>query len=207
MEATNMRTRWNVLLALPLAASVFAGCGGSDDAGSRNAADDRTRQQQPITNAPEDPARATVALTGCVQPGTGDGWVLQQVRFQGDKAGTDPQRHTQTSQAHGITEGSWVRLAPGDQDLRSFAGQRVNLSGTITDNGANTIGTAGTPGVATPSGDRSQAASDEHYSEKVKKEAGRIGRESMANGTAAEVRVEQVQGTGERCAGPAQGAK
>ncbi|HEV3484392.1 MAG TPA: hypothetical protein VG106_03220, partial [Vicinamibacterales bacterium] len=100
----------------------------------------------------------------------------------------------------GITEGSWVRLAPGDQDLQQFAGQRVNVTGTIMDDGANTMGTAGTAGQQTPSGDRSQAgAAGEHHADKQKMEMGRIARESMANGTAAEIRVQQVQAAGGKC--------
>jgi hypothetical protein len=188
-----MRTRWNLALALPVAAGLLAGCGGSD------AANEERRAAGPQSTAPEASARATVVLTGCIEPAPGDRYLLRQVQFQGDRAAADPHRTTTAPAALGITEGSWVRLAPGEQDLRTLAGQRVTLTGEITDSGQNTIGTAGTPGVTTPAGNASQAASKEHHSEKVKTEVGRIGRESMANGTAAEIRVQQVQGTGERC--------
>ena len=175
------------------AAMLLTSCGGSDGAN-----DDR-RAQQPQTNAPEQPAQATVALSGCVEaaPGT-NRFVLRNVRFE-PRQGGDPQRDTTTPAAQGITEGAWVRLAGGDKDLTSFAGQRVTVTGTITDNGRNTIGAAGAAGQPNVSGDKSQAASAQHHSDKVQAEAGRIGRESMADGTAAEVRVTAVQGTGERC--------
>jgi hypothetical protein len=132
-------------------------------------------------------------------------YVLRNVRMEAQTA-SDPQRSTVSSGGHGITEGSWVRLDGGTEgqagaaDLKSHLGQRVTLKGTVADDGRNTIGTAGTPGVQTPTGDRSQAAAPGHHSEKQKGEMGRIARESMADGTAALVRVQEVSGTGERCA-------
>ena len=189
-----MRKSWGLRLAAPIAcAALMIGCGGSD---GRN---DERRAQAPQGGAAEKPAEATVALTGCVEaaPGTSQ-YVLRNVRFDGNRP-PDPHSGTTTAGAHGITDGAWVRLAAGDQDLRSHLGQRVTITGVVTDNGRNTVGTAGTPGVANPSGDTSQAASREHHSDKVKTEAGRIARESMADGDAAEVRVQQVKGMGERC--------
>src|SRR5690349_6972778 len=164
-----MRNRWALAIASPLVcAALTTGCGGSDR--------EEPRPQQPISNAaePAKPAEALVSLTGCVElaPGT-EQYRLQHVRFEPRGTG-DPQRDTGTSQPKGITEGAWVRLRGEGTDLRSYAGQRVTISGAIVDTGANTIGTAGTPGVATPSGDSSQAASREGHSDKVKTEAGRI---------------------------------
>jgi len=183
------------LVAPVLCALILSGCGGSD---GKN--EDR-RAHQPQTNAPEAPAQATVSLSGCVEaaPGTRQ-FVLRNIRFEPRESG-DPHRDTTTPGAHGITEGAWVRLDATDQgiDLGNQAGRRVTVTGTVTDNGQNTIGTAGSPGAATPSGDTSQAASNQHHSDKVKSEAGRIARESMADGTAAEVRVKKVDTTGEKC--------
>ena len=189
---TGIRT--GTQLAAPvLCAFLLAGCGGSD---GKN--EDR-RAQQPQTNAPEAPAQATVSLSGCVEaaPGTRQ-YVLRNVRFE-PRESADPHRDTTTAGAHGITEGAWVRLDAGDQDLGGQAGRRVTISGIVTDNGQNTIGTAGSPGAVTPSGDTSQAASAQHHSDKVKSEAGRIARESMADGTAAQVRLQKIDATGEKC--------
>ena len=124
--------------------------------------------------------------------------MLRHVRFEPRDTG-DPHIDTTTAGAHGITEGAWVRLRAGNEDLGPHAGRRVTILGAITDNGQNTVGTAGTRGTQTPSGDASQAASSKHHSEKVKTEAGRIARESMANGTAAEVAVQEVQTSGDKC--------
>jgi hypothetical protein len=124
-------------------------------------------------------------------------YVLRNVRFE-PGGGADPNRNTTTSGPRGITEGSWIRLT-GSDEVRAHAGQRVTITGAIVDNGQNSVGTAGTSGNTLPSGDRSEAASTDHYSTKVKKEAGRIARESIANGTAAEVKVTSIQATGERC--------
>jgi hypothetical protein len=192
-------------MAVPLiCVAVLIGCGGSDDAN-----DDR-RAQGPLSTAPADrpapaqdgdPAQATVSLTGCVEIAAGTNqYVLRNVRFQ-PREGGDAQRDTSTAGPEGITEGAWVRLNGGDraQELRAYAGQQVTLTGVIADSGRNTIGTSGAQGVPNHAGDASQAASPESHSDRVKSEAGRIARESIANGTAAEVRVHAVESTGERC--------
>ena len=143
-------------------------------------------------------ARTPVALSGCLQVGgVGPaGYVLRNVRIE-DGSGTDPQRQATTPAPQGITEGSWVRLV-GGEELRAHAGRRVAITGMVTNTGESTIGTAGSSGNPTPGG-RSQAASDEHYSSKVKKEVGPIGSESLANGTAPELKVAGIKDLGEEC--------
>ena len=183
--------------------ALCVACGGGEGAGGDGANDER-RAQAPDRGTVPPPAQALIALSGCVEaaPGTNQ-YVLRNVRIEPQK-GSDPQRTTTTSGGHGITEGAWVRLDAGGDgqsaapDLKSHLGQRVNLKGTVADDGRNTIGTAGTPGVQVPTGDRSQAAAQGHHSEKQKGEMGRIARESMADGTAALVRVQEVSGTGDR---------
>ena len=188
-----MRNKWRTQLIAPAIVALCAACGGGD---GRN----QERQvQQPQTNAPEAQAQATVSLSGCVEAAPGaQQYVLRNVRFEPRGSG-EPNASTTTSGAHGITEGAWVRLHAGEQNLGSHAGQRVRITGVIVDNGQNTIGTAGSSGTPNVAGDKSQAASPEHHSDKVKAEAGRMGRESMADGTAAQIRVQQVQASGERC--------
>lgn len=204
-----MRNRWARQLAAPiLCGGLLVGCGGSDGAN-----DDR-RAQEPMTNRPEgaqsqaQQSEATVALSGCVEgaPGT-DQFVLRQVRVEPQQ--DDPQKQTTSPAAPGITEGSWVRLDGADhaEALRQHAGQRVTLTGIIADSGRNTIGTAGTSGNETVSGDKSEAASRKDYPDKYAAEAGRIARESMANGTAAEVKVTALEPTGERCGTESKGAE
>lgn len=194
-----MRNRWAMtMIAAPLMCAMvgIAGCRGNDGVDPH--------AQKPTTNAAEASqaqaqAQAMVTLTGCLDMTSPDQYRLQELRFEPRQAG-DPQRDTTTPGPKGITEGSWVFLRAAEgTDLKSYAGQRVKISGAILDNGQNTIGTAGTPGTPGASGDSSQAASSEHHSDKVKAEAGRIARESMANGTAAEIRVQQVDSTGQRC--------
>ena len=175
-----------VALVLP---ALLTGCGGGNS---------EPQAQQGQATRQEAPAQATVTLSGCLEASNTRAWRLRNVRFEPRQAG-DPHRETTTAGAHGITEGSWVHLAGDDENLKSHAGKRVTVLGLVSDDGRNTIGTAGTPGVATPTGDSSQAASKEHHSEKVKTEAGRIARESMANGDAAQIRVQQITGSGEAC--------
>ena len=181
------------LIGMVLYAVLAAGCAGKD-----GSTDERSAQQ-PEANKAEAPARATVSISGCVEAAPGPRqYVLRHVRFEPRETG-DPHIDTTTAGAHGITEGAWVRLRVGKDDLGPHTGRRVTILGAITDNGQNTVGTAGTRGNRTPSGDESQAASSKRYSEKVQGEAGRIARESMANGTAAEVAVQKVQASGDKC--------
>jgi hypothetical protein len=191
-----MRNGWSIVLtALLGAAPMVAGCGGSDGT------NDEIQAQAHNRNRPgQQQAAATVSLSGCLEAAPGNNqYVLRNVRFE-PRAG-DPHAATTTSGGHGITEGSWVRLDGSAQDFSGHLGERVKINGTVSDDGRNTIGTAGTPGVQTPTGETSQAASSEHHSEKYKQEAGRIGRESMADGTAAQLKVQEISGTGDRCAG------
>ena len=154
--------------------AALAACGGTDEA-------DRTANE--ATPAP------VVELTGCVGVAPGAGEVaLRQVQFANEET------ERTAASIPGITRNAWVRLQ-GDQ-IASMLGQHVKVRGEVVDSGANTIGTAGASGYETPSGDKSQADSDAHYSEKQKLEAGRIARESLANGTAARLRVLNVEPTG-----------
>ena len=181
------------LIGSMLCAMLIAGCAGKDRA------TDEQSTQQPEASQNASPAQATVSLSGCVEAAPGPRqYVLRHVRFEPRETG-DPHIDTTTAGAYGITEGAWVRLRVGKEDLGPHAGRRVTILGSITDSGQNTIGTAGTRGNPTPSGDESQAASSQRYSKKVKDEAGRIARESMANGTAAEVAVQKVQASGNKC--------
>ena len=188
-----MRNSWSIVIVVLLGGTVMAAaCGGSDGA------NDELRARAPRSMPPEQPAAATIALSGCLEAAPGSNqYVLRNVRWE-PRAG-DPHAATTTPGGHGITEGAWVRLDGNEKDLSSHLGKRVLINGAIEDDGRNTRGTAGTPGVQTPTGDRSQAASSEHHSEKFKQEAGRIARESMADGTAALVKVQEVRGTGDRC--------
>jgi hypothetical protein len=181
------------LIGPVLCTVLMIGCAGKD-----SSADERRTQQQPEVK-PEPPALATVSISGCVEAAPGPRqYVLRHVRFEPRETG-DPHIDTTTAGAHGITEGAWVRLRVGKEDLGPHAGRRVTILGAITDNGQNAVGTAGTQGAQMPSGDASQAASSKHHSDKVKTEAGRIARESMADGAAAEVAVQKVQTSGDKC--------
>jgi hypothetical protein len=191
-----MRKSSTIVIALLVSGATMASA-----CGDRGGPKDEPRAQAAQDTPLEQPAVATIALTGCLEAAPGKNqFVLRNVRFE-PRAG-DPHATTTTPGGQGITEGAWVRLDGSGQDLSRHLGERVLIKGTIEDDGRNTIGTAGTAGLQTPAGDTSQAASHDHYSEKYKQEAGRIARESMADGTAAEVKVREVSGTGDRCVPP-----
>ena len=158
-----------------------------------------SRQETAQSGEHSAPAAALVAVSGCLAEAAGtNSYVLRNVRFE--PRASDPHVSTTTPGSHGITEGAWVRVSSDGHDLTPYLGQRVMVKGTMVDSGRNTIGTAGTAGNEAPNGDKSQAAGKEHYAEREKKEMGRIARESMADGTAAQIRVQEVVPAGERCA-------
>jgi hypothetical protein len=178
---------------VPLACATFlvAGCGGN---AQEPAAKTRLAQQS-------GGGSRQITLKGCVgtAPGTNQ-YVLQHVHLE-----PIPEQASDVQSAPGtaITEGSWVKLRMGDDDpLRANMGKVVSLRGTVIDDGLSTIGTGGQPagpGERGARADQSRAAANEHYSGKVAKEAGPIGQQSLANGTAPEIAVESVVATGERC--------
>lgn len=183
--------RWaRQLVTISAVAGLVGACGGEErkDAAAR---DDAGREQSAVGTA--------IALRGCVQsaPGTRE-FVLTTIEIEPAPGG--PGDPGGSAARAGITEWAWVKLQPGDHELDRHLGERVSVTGVVVQSGRNTIGTPGTWGNEVPSGDKSQAASDEHYAEKQKLEMGRIARQSLADGTAAEIRVEQVRPTGDRCA-------
>lgn len=143
-----------------------------------------------------------VLLTGCLAPGPGGTeYVLRNVRMA--PVAEQPSDALTSPRAGAITEGSWVRLRATDRDqLRSHLGQVVSVTGTITDDGRDMVGTGGrtaSPDGTQPRTDQSQAAGREHHSERVAKEAGPIAQQSMPTGPPPELVVHRINGTGERC--------
>ena len=146
-------------------------------------------------------SREVVSLKGCVEAAPGaKSFVLRHVQLE--------PRAAQSSGATGapgssITEGSWVRLRMSESDqLRSQLGQIVTVSGTITDDGRNTLGTGGAavaPDEPEARTDASRAATSEHHAKKQAQEAGPIALDSQSNGNVPEIAVERVAGTGEKC--------
>lgn len=181
-----------------VAACLTAACGGSDGRRENGPIQDR------MASAPQE-----LTLTGCVRPGQLETtFVLEDVRTGQlqPSAQRQPQSGMQgtggTASPPVITDGSTVQLSAADPaQLRQYVGQEVRVRGTLTDTGASTIGTSGAQGShTTPSGDRSAAGqTDKSHAEKKRNEAGPIGRDSMANGTAPTIRVSSVEATGQRC--------
>jgi hypothetical protein len=190
-----MRKNWTHSWAtVVVSAMVLAGCGRAEAPGSTGAG-----------RAGEEPAQPDeISLIGCI--GTASGTrdiVLQNIRF--DRASGQAQSE---STVRGVTEGSWVRLAGTDAaELVRHSGRQVRVRGALADE-TRTTGTAGSensgtpstgPGTPTPSGDRSQAASDQHHANKKADEAGPIARDFLPPGPAPELRVREIRETGERC--------
>ena len=184
-----MRTTWAVGVAAPLmAAAMIVGCskGSHSSAGKRDDLGGAKYQ--------------TVSLKGCVEkaPGSNE-YVLRQVQI--DAASM---QRSDASSARGltVTDGSWVRVYDSSDQLKRHLGQVVSVSGTIIDDGRNTIGTSGKatePDEAESPVDASRAASSEHHASKETKEAGPIGRVSQSNGSVPEMSVERVTATGQSC--------
>ena len=196
--------KWTVKLCVPLAsAAILAGCTQEVDT-------DRDQNRTPIDHATNQQRQdLRISLTGCLGTGPGTNqYVLTHVRPT--PLGSQP-TDALSSANFSIEENSAVRLASNnEQELTSLVGQTVSVTGRLTDDGRNTIGTSGerqqpATGATEPRTDASQAATDQHHSEKGREEAGPIGNRSMNNGTYPEITVQQVTGTGEECVtGPVQ---
>ncbi len=184
-----MRTTWAIRVAAPFAAAaLIVGCSRGSHSSAAKRDDHGGAGAQ------------TVSLKGCVEaaPGAKE-YVLRQVQLEP----VSMQRaDSPSAQGLTVTEGSWVRLHDSSDRLKPHLGQMVSVSGTMLDDGRNTIGTAGKatePDEAESRTDASRAASSEGHASKVTKEAGPIGRVSQANGSVPEMTVESVTATGQSC--------
>lgn len=192
-----MKPNWILKLCVPVAsAAVLVGCRGEQDRTAIDHATDQQRQQQEVT------------VTGCLGTGVGTTqYMLTAVQLA--PLGEQPSDAASTT-GNPITPDSQVRLASAENDdkFKDLVGQKVTVTGRISETGVSTIGTSGetpspghTPagGSTEPRDDKSKAATSQHHSEKVAQEAGPMGQQSMANGTFPELTVTRVSGTGEKC--------
>lgn len=188
-----MTKHWMLKLCVPVAsAAILAGCRGEQDRTAIDHPTDQQRQNQEVT------------VSGCLGTGVGnDQYMLTAVQLA--PLGEQPSDAPSTT-GNPITPDSQVRLAMNDRDeLERLVGQKVTVTGRISNDGRNTIGTSGSPGQTPANGsldardDKSQAASNQHHSDKVAKEAGPMGQQSMNNGTFPEITVSKVNGSGEKC--------
>lgn len=188
-----MWTRWTFKLCVPLAsAAVLAGC--TQEVGENK--NPRTEYGEPNENL-------RLSVTGCLEAGTGTNqFVLTHVH----PAPLAQQPSDALSAANlTIPENSAIRLSTGDEEeLAKLTGETVTVTGILEHDGRDTIGTGGrqpvSPSEAEARTDRSQAAATgQHHSDKVKQEAGPIGRQSMNNGTFPEMTVTDVKSSGKKC--------
>lgn len=187
-----MIRQWRFLLAIPVAsAAILAGCTQevADDLG-----DDRTAMGNRANRAQQE-----VSLTGCVATGHGNNQLMlhnvRSVSPSDDGAGATAPGHTN------IPENVPIRLAMNDAQVEGLVGYTVSVTGLLSD-GRNTIGTTSEPTGPNESEsrvDRSQAATNQHHSDKVREEAGPIGTRAMNNGTFPELAVTRIDSTGEKC--------
>jgi hypothetical protein len=187
-----MRRSWTVGVCVPLvSAAVLVGCRGEQERTAIDHATNQPKQNQQIT------------VSGCLGTGVGtDQFMLTAVQLA--PLAEQPSDAASTT-GNPITPDSQVRLAMNDRDqLDGLVGQKVTVTGMITNDGRNTIGTSG-PGQTPANGqvdsrdDKSQAASSQHHSDKVAQEAGPIAQRSMNNGTFPEMTVTKINGSGEKC--------
>jgi hypothetical protein len=127
--------RFTLAAAATLAAALAVACSGRNDA---------VENERKVQGGGERGKNETVKVEGCLQgaPGTpGREYVLAHVTMPEPAA----QPQGQETMAHGplIPAGSWVRIAPGSEDLKNYVGQRVSITGEVIDRGDNTLGTSG----------------------------------------------------------------
>jgi len=173
--------------------SQNAGTAGKEQAAQQQGAQAQSGQQQEVT------------LRGCIGAARGAReLVLQNVRFDRTSGGAGPDENV----SRAISEGSWVRLTGVETaQLTQHAGREVQVTGALADTTRST-GTSGsedrpTPGngapPATPQGDHTEAATDQHHANKVAKEAGPIARDFLPPGPGPDFRVRDIKETGGTC--------
>jgi hypothetical protein len=125
-----MHTTWAIRAAVPLAAAaLMIGC----SKGSRHDEAQRDRMGG---------ARYEIeSLKGCLEkaPGSKE-YVLTHVQVPPVSAQLSD---ALSSRGLTVTDGSSVRLSDGSDQLKKHVGELVSVSGTIIDDGRNTIGTSG----------------------------------------------------------------
>ena len=189
--------KWMLKLCVPIAsAAVLVGCTQEVDTSP-------DQNRTPIDSATNQPRQnLQLALTGCLSTGPGTNqYVLTHV--QPAPLGTQPSDALSSANIN-IEENTAVRLASNEEhDLTPLVGETISVTGILSDDGRNTIGTSGgaqsNPGGTEPRTDASQAASNQHHSDKVREEAGPIGNRSMNNGSYPEITVQSFERTGKKC--------
>jgi hypothetical protein len=131
-----------------LAAAIVMAAGTSCARGHQQPQQDGTAETGAMGRGPQQ-----VSLRGCVQAAPGfNHYVLHRVTFASEQPG-DPKVAAEKAI---IPPGSWVRLQPNKNDLKSYLGKQVSVNGEIVDTGANTIGSSTPPSLPT---DRAQPPS------------------------------------------------
>lgn len=127
--------RLTLVSVATLTAALAVACSGRNDA---------VGNERKVQGGGERGKHETVKVEGCLQgaPGTpGREYVLARVTMP------EPERQPQGQETmeHGplVAAGSWVRIAPGGEDLKNYVGQRVSITGEVIDRGDNTLGTSG----------------------------------------------------------------
>ena len=126
-----MLNSWKIESIIPImGAAVLIGC-------TANNPPDRV-----VESGPKQTDARPITLAGCVGIGRGaQQYVLTQVRMP---PLAEQPSDASSSTGQSISEGSQVRLAMAEGDqLRKLVGQTVEVNGTVTDHGRNTIGTSG----------------------------------------------------------------
>jgi len=145
-----------------------------------------------------------IKIEGCLEgaPGTpGREYLLAHVTM-GEPA-TQPQG--QETMEHGplVAAGSWVRIAPGSDDLKNYMGQRVSITGEIVDNGDNTLGTSGRVEPNKDANDHQkfkQSSRDASTNPDRAMPPSTVTPEnSNANGNAPKIAVEKIEKLGDSC--------
>jgi hypothetical protein len=83
-----------------------------------------------------------VKIEGCVQAAPGQNeFELKEVYVPPPAA--QPVQQDTMEHPLPVSNGSWVRLTGGTQNLKDYLGQRVTIIGKVENSGSNTIGTSG----------------------------------------------------------------
>ena len=178
------------------AALAVAGCGGASERASED------QHGASMASGEHDANQSPVTLTGCLQRGDGDEYILTEnidtttVGTSGERNQVgaadrvEPQQRSAAARSYRLNDGN-------DDQLDELVGQQVRVSGQISDQHDRNRSAVGTSGNETAG---MRTGNEDSDAGRRAEERGRNSeRQEIASGDLARVEVQSIERTGEPC--------